>query len=75
MSDTPKEKKYQFDSKVKLPNLQEILDAASDFTPPSDKKLDVAKDVAPSGSKKLDIKELTKQVSMSPEQATPSWPP
>ena len=69
MSDTPKEKKYQFDSKVKLPNLQEILDAASDFTPPSDKKLDVAKDAAPSGSKKLDIKELTKQVSMSPEQA------
>lgn len=71
MSDTSKEKKYKFTSKVKLPNMQEILDAASDFTPPTDKKLDVAKDASASssGSKKLDIKELTKQMSMSAEQA------
>ena len=69
MSDTPKERKYQFDSKVRLPNMQEIIDAASDFTPPTDKKFDSEKESAVTGGKKLDIKELTKQASMSPEQA------
>ena len=70
MSDTPKEKKYQFDSKVRLPNMQEILDAASDFTPPSEKKMEEVKDKeAVAAPKKLDIKELTRQSSMSAEQA------
>ncbi|MBO4927791.1 MAG: hypothetical protein J5379_06025 [Clostridiales bacterium] len=63
MSDTPK-KKYQFETKIKLPDMQEILDAASDFTAPSEKKLEVKADT----DKKKDIKELAHQAVLSPEQ-------
>ena len=63
MSDGMKEKKYKFDSKIRLPNMQEILDAASDFTAPSEKPLEVAKDP----EKKPGIKELAKKADLSPD--------
>lgn len=63
MSDGMKEKKYKFESKIRLPNMQEILDAASDFTAPSEKPLEVAKDP----EKKPGIKELAKKADLSPD--------
>ena len=67
MSEEIKQKKYQFETKIKLPNMQEILDAASDFTPPSEKKLEVT--AKTHEEKKKDIKDLAHQVVLSPEQA------
>ena len=67
MSDEIREKKYKFESSIKLPDMQEILDAASDFTPPSDKKIEVA----PSETKEVEKKsvlELAHKVNLSPEQ-------
>ena len=63
MSDGMKEKKYKFESKIRLPNMQEILDAASDFTAPSEKPIEVAKDP----EKKPGIKELAKKADLSPD--------
>ena len=63
MSDGMKERKYKFESKIRLPNMQEILDAASDFTAPSEKPLEVAKDP----EKKPSIKELAKKADLSPD--------
>ena len=61
MSEEIKQKKYQFETKIKLPNMQEILDAASDFTEPSAKKLQVEKSSDETTTKtktKKDIMEL-----------------
>jgi hypothetical protein len=63
MSDGMKERKYKFESKIRLPNMQEILDAASDFTAPSEKALEVAKDP----QKKPSIKDLAKKADLSPD--------
>ena len=63
MSDGMKERKYKFESKIRLPNMQEILDAASDFTAPSEKTLEVAKDP----QKKPSIKDLAKKADLSPD--------
>lgn len=67
MSEEIKQKKYQFETKIKLPNMQEILDAASDFTPPSEKKLEVT--AKSPEDKKKDIKDLVHKVALTPEQA------
>ena len=67
MSEEIKQKKYQFETKIKLPNMQEILDAASDFTPPSEKKLEVTAKTPE--EKKKDIKDLAHKVVLTPEQA------
>ncbi|MBR5417935.1 MAG: hypothetical protein IK109_07910 [Clostridiales bacterium] len=67
MSEEIKQKKYQFETKIKLPNMQEILDAASDFTPPSEKKLEVTEKTPE--DKKKDIKDLVHKVALTPEQA------
>ncbi len=67
MSDEIK-KKYQFETKIKLPNMQEILDAASDFTAPSEKKLQVTQASAKESEKK-DIQDLAHKVTLTSEQA------
>ena len=72
MSEEIKQKKYQFETKIKLPNMQEILDAASDFTEPSAKKLQVEKSSDETTTKtktKKDIMELAHKVALTPEQA------
>lgn len=72
MSEEIKKKKYQFETKIKLPNMQEILDAASDFTEPSAKKLQVEKSSGETTTKtttKKDIMELAHKVALTPEQA------
>ena len=55
MSDEIREKKYKFESSIKLPDMQEILDAASDFTPPSDKPVEVAATPEPEKEKKQEV--------------------
>ncbi len=67
MSDEIREKKYKFESSIKLPDMQEILDAASDFTPPSDKKIEVAPSETQETEKKS-VLELAHKVNLSPEQ-------
>ena len=67
MSDEIREKKYKFESSIKLPDMQEILDAASDFTPPSDKKIEVAPSETQEPEKKS-VLELAHKVDLSPEQ-------
>lgn len=69
MSEEIKQKKYQFETKIKLPNMQEILDAASDFTEPSAKKLQVEKSSDETTTTKKDIMELAHKVALTPEQA------
>jgi len=72
MSEEIKQKKYQFETKIKLPDMQEILDAASDFTEPSAKKLQVEKSSDETTAKtttKKDIMELAHKVALTPEQA------
>ena len=66
MSEEKKQKKYQFESKIKLPDMQEILEAASDFTPPSAKKLEV-KNVEQDQEKKR-VMDLAQKPHLSPEQ-------
>ena len=67
MSDEIREKKYKFESSIKLPDMKEILDAASDFTPPSDKPVEVAATPEPEKEKKS-VLELAHKVNLSPEQ-------
>ena len=64
MSELVRQKKYQFTSSVKLPNLEEIIEAASDFSTPTEKKILVSE----KPSDKKDIKEITKKVNLSKEQ-------
>ena len=68
MGEEVKKRKYQFESKIKLPDMQEILDAASDFTPPSDKKLEVSTtpEMAP---EKKSVMDLAHMPNISKEQA------
>ncbi|MBP5491390.1 MAG: hypothetical protein J6Y08_00930 [Clostridiales bacterium] len=62
MSVIVKEKKYQFKSTVRLPDMDEIMEAASDFSEPTDKKIVI-------GNSKQDIKEIAKKAAYSKEQA------
>ncbi len=62
MSEIVKQRKYHFVSSVKMPNLEEIIEAASDFSTPTDKKILVGEE------KKKDISQITKQATMSKEQ-------
>jgi len=64
MSEIVKQRKYNFVSSVKLPKLEEIIEAASDFSAPTDKKI-VLGDVKPG---KKDISDITKQAKLSKEQ-------
>ena len=66
MSEEKKERKYKFESMIKLPDMQEILDAASDFTPPSAKKLEVT--VSVQEKEKKSVMELAQKPALSPEQ-------
>ena len=68
MSEEIREKKYKFESKIKLPDMQEILDAASDFTPPSEKKLEVETVEQAKDKEKKSIMELAHKPVLSPEQ-------
>lgn len=68
MSDGIREKKYKFESKIKLPDMQEILDAASDFTPPSEKKLEVATVEQEKEREKKSVMDLAHKPVLSPEQ-------
>lgn len=65
MSELVRKKKYQFTSSVKLPNIEEIIEAASDFSTPTDKKILVSEEKK---SDKKDIKEITKAANLSKEQ-------
>lgn len=67
MSDEIREKKYKFESSIRLPNMQEILDAASDFTPPSEKKMEVAASETAATEKKS-VMDLVHKPNLSPEQ-------
>ena len=70
MSEEIKQKKYQFETKIKLPNMQEILDAASDFTPPSEKKLEVTAKTPEEKKKEImDLAHKVVKVVLTPEQA------
>ncbi len=64
MSELVRQKKYQFTSSVKLPNLEEIIEAASDFSTPTEKKILISE----KPSEKKDIKEITKTANLSKEQ-------
>ena len=68
MSEEIREKKYKFESKIKLPDMQEILDAASDFTPPSEKKLEVETVEQQKDKEKKSVMELAHKPALSPEQ-------
>ncbi len=65
MSEIVKQRKYNFVSSVKLPKLEEIIEAASDFSTPTEKKILVGEDQT---KKKKSIEDITKQVTMSKEQ-------
>lgn len=65
MSEIVKQRKYNFVTSVKLPKLEEIIEAASDFSTPTEKKILVGESEE---SSKKDISKLTKQVAMSKEQ-------
>ena len=67
MSEEIRQRKYQFESKIRLPNMKEILDAASDFTEPSAKKLQVAE--GSPDEKKVGAADLAHKAALSPEQA------
>ncbi len=53
MSESEKQKKYQFTSSVRLPNMSEIEEAASDFSAPDASKLSVSKTNTMSGAEIL----------------------
>lgn len=53
MSEVEKQKKYQFTSNVRLPNMSEIEEAASDFSAPDTKNLNVSKTLTQSGAEIL----------------------
>lgn len=53
MSESEKQKKYQFTSSVRLPNMSEIEEAASDFSAPDASKLSVSKSTNLSGAEIL----------------------
>lgn len=59
-----KKKKYEFISSVKLPNIDEIIEAASDFTAPTDKKIVIGN---PKNANRV-ISEIKKQQPFSKEQ-------
>lgn len=64
MSEIVKQRKYNFVTPVKLPKLEEIIEAASDFSTPTEKKILVGE----SEEAKKDISKITKQVTISKEQ-------
>ena len=64
MREIVKQRKYNFVTSVKLPKLEEIIEAASDFSTPTEKKILVGE----AEEAKKDISKITKQVTMSKEQ-------
>lgn len=62
MSDNEKQKKYQFTSNVRLPNINEIMEAASDFSAPNTKNLSVSK------TANQTVVDATKQPNMSQDK-------
>ena len=65
MSEMVKKKKYDFISSVRLPNIDEIIEAASDFSAPTDKKITIGSSARKASSI---VSEIKKQNKFSLEQ-------